>query len=65
MVMIMISKRLLNFLSNKLFINELLTFSGRVGAYLQRLNETKEQLIVVRKLLIEYLAEQNKSEVPN
>jgi len=58
-------KEIVNFLSNKLFINELLTFSGRVGAYLQRLNETKEQLIVVRKLLIEYLAEQNKSEVPN
>tara|TARA_B110000116_G_C16754021_1_gene544858 strand:+ start:313 stop:1008 length:696 start_codon:yes stop_codon:yes gene_type:complete len=58
-------KEIVEFLSNKLFINELLTFSGRVGAYLQRLNETKEQLIVVRKLLIEYLAEQNKSEVPN
>ena len=58
-------KEIVNFLSNKLFINELLTFSGRVGAYLQRLNETKEQLIVVRELLIEYLAEQNKSEVPN
>lgn len=58
-------KEIVEFLSNKLFINELLTFSGRVGAYLQRLNETKEQLIVVRKLLIEYLAEQNKSEVLN
>lgn len=58
-------KEIVEFLSNKLFINELLTFSGRVGAYLQRLNETKEQLIVVRELLIEYLAEQNKSEVPN
>ena len=58
-------KEIVNFLSNKLFINELLTFSGRVGAYLQRLNETKEQLIVVRELLIEYLAEQNKSEVLN
>jgi len=58
-------KEIVEFLSNKLFINELLTFSGRVGAYLQRLNETKEQLIVVRELLIEYLAEQNKSEVLN
>ena len=58
-------KEIVEFLSNKLFINELLTFSGRVGAYLQRLNETKEQLIVVRELLIEYLAEQNKYEVPN
>ena len=58
-------KEIVEFLSNKLFINELLTFSGRVSAYLQRLNETKEQLIVVRELLIEYLAEQNKSEVPN
>ena len=58
-------KEIVEFLSNKLFINELLTFSGRVGAYLQRLNETKEQLIVVRELLIDYLAEQNKSEVLN
>ena len=58
-------KEIVEFLSNKLFINELLTFSGRVGAYLKRLNETKEQLIVVRELLIEYLAEQNISEVPN
>ena len=56
---------IVDFFSNKLFINELLTFSGRVGGYLQRLNETKEQLIVVRELLIEYLAEQNISEVPN
>lgn len=56
---------IVDFFSNKLFINELLTFSGRVGGYLQRLNETKEQLIVVRELLIEYLTEQNISEVPN
>jgi hypothetical protein len=36
-----------------------------VNGYLQRLNETKEQLVIVKELLIDYLAAQNKSEVIN
>ena len=59
------SNEIIDFFTNKLFINELITFSGRVNGYLQRLNETKEQLIIVKELLIDYLAVQNKSKVIN
>ena len=59
------SEEILNFLTNKLFFNELITFKSRVNAYLNRLKETEEQLNAVKQLLIDYLASQNKSEVLN
>ena len=59
------NEEILDFLTNKLFLNKLITFTSRVNAYSNRLKETEEQLNAVKQLLIDYLASQNKSEVLN
>ena len=49
------SKELEDFFSEKVFINEVLTFRGRVGNYIKRLEETEAQLKKVKTGLEEYI----------
>jgi len=49
------SKELEDFFSEKVFINEVLTFRGRVGNYIKRLEETEVQLKKVKTGLEEYI----------
>lgn len=49
------SKELEDFFSKKVFINEVLTFRGRVGNYIKRLEETEVQLKKVKTGLEEYI----------
>lgn len=49
------SKELRDFFSEKVFINEVLTFRGRVGNYIKRLEETEVQLNKVKTGLEEYI----------
>ena len=48
-------KELEQFFSEKVFINEVLTFRGRVGNYISRLQETKDQLYSVKDKLEDYI----------
>ncbi|MFL3052394.1 MAG: DUF6090 family protein [Candidatus Neomarinimicrobiota bacterium] len=48
-------KELEQFFSEKVFINEVLTFRGRVGNYISRLQETKDQLHSVKDKLEDYI----------
>ena len=43
------------FLKNKYFLNQLIAFNYRVEIYLDRLNDTKNQLYLVKRLLDKYL----------
>tara|TARA_B100000902_G_C27039731_1_gene778698 strand:+ start:173 stop:847 length:675 start_codon:yes stop_codon:yes gene_type:complete len=49
------NKELEDFFSEKVFINEVLTFRGRVGNYIKRLEETEVQLNKVKTGLEEYI----------
>ena len=49
-------KELEQFFSEKMFTNEVLTYRGRVGNYISRLKETKDQLFIVKYKLKDYLA---------
>ena len=49
-------KELEQFFSEKIFTNEVLTYRGRVGNYISRLKETKDQLFIVKDKLEDYLA---------
>ena len=49
------SKELKQFFSEKVFINEVLTYRGRVGNYILRLEETEDQLYSVKDKLEDYI----------